>query len=84
LWRSRASAAYITNISGGRHEADRANKWNAQVETKKLEQLVRAGKLSPTSPADAELISKAQAILGASRETKLEVKAALQRQGFIA
>jgi hypothetical protein len=50
----------------------------------KLKQLLRSGDLTATSAASAELVSRVQAILGASRDTKLEVRAALKRQGFIA
>ena len=53
------------------------------VEGAKLDHLVRAGKLTPTHAASADLVAKTQAALGESRETRLEVKTLLRVQGFI-
>jgi hypothetical protein len=54
------------------------------VESAKLEQLFRAGKLTTTHAASMNLVRKAQIALGRSRETALEVKEMLRAQGFIA
>jgi hypothetical protein len=54
------------------------------VEGTKLERLVRAGKLTSTHAASAELVGRAQAALGGSRDTKIEVTVLLRAESFIA